>query len=664
MKNLFFIFFLFLITGINQAQTVTPAQDYEACDEDGDGFVTIPFSVLQNYALDILEQFNESPEIYVTKAQNGISKITNLYNNPQVVNVCGNTDGEGGYYDIAINNQQEIYIVRKYGLLQKVNLQNCTYQDIGQIHPNGQSVLALSFDHLNHLYEGGWTSQVFRADAQNLQEFHLWHDFGTGRAAGDFVQIGNFLYVAWTMPDGNDHLYKVTLGANNQYVNHEDLGTIDTGTYGLAAEYGKLYGNTPDYLYEIDLDTMETIIIRQRPNQNNYSSEWWGAAGFHEALNIQITYHNGLDEAMNGTSPLNDPYTNSTPFSDVVYIRVHEASENETYIIPINIIITVAPEANDTSRQECKDEQTGMATFQLDETEIDINPNSDLNFSFFASLNNLENNENPLPLTYSISESTTVYVKVHNGNGDNCYGIAELDLIIHAAENINYEPHVSFCYGTEAILSVPDEFDSYQWNGLQGEDLNQPLNTNEIVITYPGSYSVLVTGAEGCSFSLPFEAILGGAPEITNVEINGNSIIVHVSPSGNYEYSLNGIFWQSSPVFQNIEVADYDIYVRDFTGCTSDKYEFSYFMIPNFISPNNDGYNDVWQISGIDRYPGAKFMIFDRYGKLFAERTADANGIVWDGKYLGNTVPSGTYWYMISIPEQEQKIKGFIVVKN
>lgn len=664
MKKILFTFFIFFFWGIISAQTITPAQNYEVCDHDGDGFTTIPFSILQNYALDILQQFNESPEIYVTKAQNGISKITNLYNNPQVLNVCGDTDGEGGYYDIAINNQQEIYVVRRYGVLQKVNTQSCTYQTIGQIHPNGQSVLALSFDHLNHLYEGGWTSEVFRADAQNLQEFHLWHDFGSGRAAGDFVQIGNFLYVAWTMPDGSDYLYKVTLGSNNEYVSHENLGEIDTGTYGLAAEYGKLYGNTPDYLYEINLDTMETTIIRQRPNQNNSSSEWWGAAGFHEALNIEITYHDDLNEAISGTSPLNDPYTNSTPFNDIVYIRVHEATENETYIIPVNIILTIAPETNDTSRQECKDEQTGLAVFQLDETENDINPNPGLGFTFFASMSDLENNENPLPLSYSITQSATVYVKVENGNENECYGIAEVELIVPSAENVNYEPNVSLCYGTEAVLSVPDEFVSYQWSGLQGEDLNQPQNTNEVVITHPGNYSVSVTNSMGCSFALPFEAVSGGAPEITDVETNGNSITVHVSPAGNYEYSLNAIFWQSSPTFQNINVADYEIYVRDFTGCTSDAYKFSYFMIPNFISPNNDGYNDVWKVRGIEKYPGAEFKIFDRYGKIFAIRTADSDGMIWDGKYLGNPVPSGTYWYILSIPGKEEKQSGSITVRN
>ena len=663
MKKFIYIL-IFIFSGVNlSAQIITDPATFTACDQDGDGFVTIPFSELQNYALDVLEQFNQSPEVYVTKAHNGIAKITNLYNNPQVVNVCGDTDGNGGYYDIAINDDQEIYVVRQYGMLQKVNTQNCTYQDIGQIHPNGQSVLALSFDHLGHLYEGGWTTEVFRADAQNLEEFHLWHDFGSGRAAGDFVQIGNFLYVAWTV-NGQDYLYKVTLGANNVYVSHENLGEIDNGTFGLAVEYGILYGNTPDYLYQIDLETMETTVIKERPNQNNSSSEWWGAAGLHEALNIEITYHNELNQAIAGTNDLSDPYTNDTPFSDTVYIRVFEATNNNLYIIPVNVELTAPPSANDDEQTECRDEDTGLATFQLNDSENDINPNAGIDFSYYASLEDLENDENPLPLSYSIPDSQTVYVKVDGGAQGDCYGIAELQLTIPSAEEVDYDHNVSFCLGTETVLSVPDEFTSYEWSGLQNEDLNQDTTGNFVTISHPGNYSVKVTDTNGCTYTLPFEAVLGGSPEITDVQINGNAITVIVDPSGQYEYSLNGIFWQSSPTFQNIEVADYDIYVRDFAGCMSETYKFSYFQIPNFISPNNDGYNDVWKVRGIDKYPGAEFQIFDCYGKIFAVRKADADGVIWDGKYLGNPVPSGTYWYILTIPGEDEKQSGSITVRN
>ena len=656
-KVIFFILNLLLIPYLSGQTIITEPENYRVCDDDGDGLVTIPFSLLQNYALDYLEEFNHQPEIYLTEAYGGVSKITNLYNNPQRVSVCSGNGG--GYYDIAVNNQQEIFIVRGAGLLQKIDAQTCQITNIGQIHANGQSVLALSFDKLNHLYEGGWTSEVFRAEANDLTQFHLWHDFGTGRASGDFVQIGEFMYVAWTN-NGRDYLYKVTLGNNNEYVSHESLGPIEQGTFGLASEYGRLYGNTPDYLYEINLETMERTIIMFRPNS---ADDWWGAAGLHEALEMNISYHETENDAINGTNSLSDPYTNSTPFNDRIYIRIHESTNDDTYVIPINIIVDIKPEAHNTELKACFDENLGYATFNLQEAETAVNPNPGTDFTFFANLDDLNNNQNPLPLVYEISASQTIYVKVKGDPQSACDNFAEIRLIIPSADELDYDSEVAFCLGTEAVLSVPNEFIHYQWNGLSGDDLNQNLNSADVVITHPGNYSVTVTDSNNCSFDVPFTAVLGGMPEVTNVINNGNSITVEVSPAGQYEYSLNGIFWQNSNTFYNIEVADYEIFVRDFAGCRSEGYDFVYFSVPNFISPNGDGYNDTWQIRGIQQYPDAHIQIFDRYGKLFVDRKVGNNETVWDGKYMGREIPSGTYWYIITLSE-DQKMTGSLLVKN
>lgn len=656
-KVLLIIFYL-LILSFSKAQTL-PAVEYYVCDEDGDGLVTIPFSEFQNYALDVLDQFNHQPEIYVTQAYDGIAKITNLYNNPQVINVCG-SDGGSGYYDIAVNDQKEIFVVRGGGILQKIDAQTCQITNIGQVHSNGQSVLALSFDKLNNLYEGGWTSQVYRAEAGDLTQFSLWHDFGMGRASGDFVQIGEFLYVAWTV-NSRDYLYKVTLGVNNAYLSHENLGPIEYGTFGLATEYGRLYGNTTDYLYEINLETMDTDIILFRPNSG---SDWWGAAGLHEALNMEITYHGNLGDAQSGSDDLISPYTNLTAFGGgTIYIRIHESTNNETYIIPINITIDVPPAAADTELRECLDEILGLAIFDLSEAENDINSNVGMNFTYFASMEDLNNNQNPLPVIYEIPTSRIIYAKVKNSPASACENVAEIELIIPSAENVNYDPDVVFCLGTEAVLSVPNEFTNYQWNGLIGEDLDQNLNSNSVEVTHPGNYFVTVTDALGCTFDVPFTATLDGMPEVTDVIINGNSITVEVSPSGQYEYSLNGVFWQNSNTFHNMEIADYEIYVRDFTGCRNEGFEFIFFHVPNFISPNGDGYNDVWKIRGIQQYPDAHVQIFDRNGKMFFERKAGNNETVWDGKYLGRNVASGTYWYIITL-KNDKKLTGSILVKN
>jgi gliding motility-associated-like protein len=661
-KALFLFLLLGILTPLFSQIIITNTRELSICDENADGQISIPFQQLQNYALEVLSQFNESPEVYVTQAYTGIVKIKNLYStNPQIQTVCQSSNG-GGFYDIAINSNKEIFIARNAGWLQKVtvNTSGCQYENITQIHNNGQSVLALSFDHLDNLYEGGWTSAVFRANSGDLTNFQLWHDFGEGRAAGDFVQIGNFMYVAWTMPGGVDFLYKVTLGPNNEYISHENLGMIDSGTFGLAAEYGKLYGNTVDYLYEINLDNMQTTVIKSRPNVSNSSNHWWGAAGWHEALNLEISYHREQNQAETGTNPLSDPFTNDANPIDWVYVRVHEATENKTYIIPVQINITTAPTANNANLERCADFESGMATFDLTEAENLINP-ANVDFTYFETLENLHSNQNQLPLSYSTSTNKTIYVKVSN-EAEGCFNIAEINLKLNKLV-LDYESVVPFCKGTSAVLSVPNDFVSYQWTGLSGDDLNQNLNSNQVIITNIGNYNLEVKDNDGCDFTIPFQAVLGSGPVITEVENKGECITVKVSPSGMYEYSLDGVFWQSSPTFYNIQVNDYDIHVRDLAGCYSEVYKFTYLQIPNFITPNGDGMNDQWIIRGIQQYANATIQIFDRYGKIFADRKVSANGLIWDGKYLGNPVPSGTYWYIIQLND-EQKLTGHITVKN
>lgn len=663
MKIVLTLIITLLYLPFSLAQTITPEKQIEICDQDGDGFVQIPFSQLQEFALDVLQDFNQSPEIYVTKAHRGVEKITQLYNNPQVVNVCGDTDGQGGYYDIAVNSQKEIFVVRRNGVLTKMNPTTCQFQTIGQIHPNGQSVLALSFDHADNLYEGGWTSKVYRADAHDLTHFYLWHDFGVGNASGDFVQIGDFLYVAWTMLDGKDHLFKVTLGPNNEYVSHQDLGRIRTGTFGLAAEYGRLYGNTVDALYEIDLNTLETTTIKQNPN-NSSAFNWWGAAGYHEALNIQISYHANQNDATTGNSPLSDPYINPVAFqTSYVYIRVHESSQNTTYIIPVKVIINLAPTAQDSSLTECKNPDTGLADFNLLDAIAQINPNPNAQIQFFNNLEDLTAGINTLPTALTVGTNRTVFVKVSE-QANSCYGTAELKLIIPTSEDFEYDSYAAFCLGTETVLSVPDIFVAYEWTGLSIQDSNQNLNGPEVIVSQAGNYTLYVTDENGCSFSLPFEVVIGGSPVINGIQSNQDgSITVQVTPSGQYEYSLDGVFWQSSPTFYNLEVNDYEIHVRDLVGCYSETYSFTFIQIPNFISPNGDGINDMWVIRGMNQYPSHRVQIFDRYGKMFFDGKAREDGMIWNGKYMGRPVATGTYWYLITL-EKDNKISGSITVRN
>ncbi len=85
-------------------------------------------------------------------------------------------------------------------------------------------------------------------------------------------------------------------------------------------------------------------------------------------------------------------------------------------------------------------------------------------------------------------------------------------------------------------------------------------------------------------------------------------------------------------------------------------------LIPNAISPNGDGKNDVWKLEFINFLnPNAEISIFNRWGQTVFESIGYAQP--WDGTFLGSgdRVPEGTYYYVIKISDDEV-YKGSILV--
>lgn len=73
--------------------------------------------------------------------------------------------------------------------------------------------------------------------------------------------------------------------------------------------------------------------------------------------------------------------------------------------------------------------------------------------------------------------------------------------------------------------------------------------------------------------------------------------------------------------------------------------------IPNTVTPNGDGLNDFFRISGIGLVE-AELLIFDRWGEPLARLNKDqAMTIGWDGKYNGEDVKEDVYVYRVVIKD-------------
>src|SRR5690606_33292498 len=150
----------------------------------------------------------------------------------------------------------------------------------------------------------------------------------------------------------------------------------------------------------------------------------------------------------------------------------------------------------------------------------------------------------------------------------------------------------------------------------------------------------------------------------TEININGNTVTVFASGAeGPYQYSYNnGLSWHDNYVLEGVEDGIHYMLVRSRYGCISNAKIFGVLGIPNVITPNGDGYNDYWEIRALELYPDSHIKIFDRYGKIFVDRQIEP-GFRWDGKYLGRPLPSGDYWYILTISTGES-ISGHISIRN
>ncbi|MBC8883117.1 T9SS type B sorting domain-containing protein [Flavobacterium piscinae] len=170
-----------------------------------------------------------------------------------------------------------------------------------------------------------------------------------------------------------------------------------------------------------------------------------------------------------------------------------------------------------------------------------------------------------------------------------------------------------------------------------------------------GEYGVVVTNLiSGCvsplETALVVESVLGESLLIEQSEAfseNPTITVTVVGGEGPFYYQLDDFGFQTSNVFTNVAPGFHTITVVDDSSCTNLTETATIINYPKFFTPNGDGLNDTWNISGVD---GTSLIyIFDRYGKLIKQISPLGTG--WDGTYNGQPVFSSDYWFTIDFAE-------------
>lgn len=207
---------------------------------------------------------------------------------------------------------------------------------------------------------------------------------------------------------------------------------------------------------------------------------------------------------------------------------------------------------------------------------------------------------------------------------------------MYSIDGLNWQP------GTVFNNVPPGDYEvSVQSNGGCKSD------ETEVTLTPPVS-DIMISGAQGCegwSFesSYMLNATVTGANESTDSFVWTNAAGETVGSGTTFnatEYARANAF---SPAEYPLELT---LTVTTPGGCTAN-YTFevdgTYCDIPRGISPNNDGKNDNFDISGMN---AGRVSIFNRYGQEVYSKANYTNE--WKGQAdNGDELPTGTYFYVI-----------------
>ncbi|MEJ6617536.1 MAG: PKD domain-containing protein [Crocinitomicaceae bacterium] len=331
----------------------------------------------------------------------------------------------------------------------------------------------------------------------------------------------------------------------------------------------------------------------------------------------------------------------------------------------LQIAFVAPPFANFTAPDACLTNQTPFTNLSL--PGFGSITNSDWDFDDL-------NQSTLLSPTHTYTQNGIFNVELIVTNSNGC-----TDTIVKPVEIFD-KPIAEFsftsnCPNNQVTISFTDESTSsdvidYWYYGFGGQGNSTQQNPVQN-FNSQGNYSIthIVSTENGCSDTI-IEALQVGALPVAGFSYNTTNGLnvgavfnfVDTSDFGvNYLWEFGNTSQSSlqNPSYTYFENGNYLVtqYVYNALGCYDSASVWIIIntvtteintLIPNAISPNGDGKNDVWKLDFINLlFPNATVEIYNQWGqRLFYSEGYDTP---WNGKYNEEDVPDGNYYYVINL---------------
>ncbi|WP_162985001.1 gliding motility-associated C-terminal domain-containing protein [Mesonia aquimarina] len=360
-------------------------------------------------------------------------------------------------------------------------------------------------------------------------------------------------------------------------------------------------------VYVVDLTLNDTNIIG---NQNPST--------------IDIGYYLSQVDAENDQNEITDSanFELSAMGCETIFVKVKNSNQEQCYQISsfeacaIDVLINSPQDL-----QSCTISDNGLAYFNLTSNNTTILDGQDpslFDIKYFTSLDDATNNTNEIstPPNYLASNQTqTIFVRLENSQNSTCF---DVDSFVIESEK------VAVVEAEELTSCVNEDSSSFDLTAIES-DLN--LSQDRTLVGY---YSSLEDAVEDSNkISNPQDFV-----NSSNVE----TVYAYVATS---------------------QQTCFEVYSIQLVSEVCEPF------IPEGFSPNGDGINDVFEISGVlENFPNFRLEIFSRYGQKVYQ--GNTNKDYWNGtSEAGNDLPTGTYYYVLDLNDSTSEvIKGWVYLNR
>ena len=236
-----------------------------------------------------------------------------------------------------------------------------------------------------------------------------------------------------------------------------------------------------------------------------------------------------------------------------------------------------------------------------------------------------------------------------------------------------------YCFGQEPGVTIGAEnnnntYHNFSWQPTAGLDnptaarpIASPTSTTVYTLTVSdGQCPSNVSYVTVYSFEPPYvnagaDTIIDEGQTITLTGTGGNSFWWQPEYNIKYNSTSQPDVWPTTTTVYNLfSIDQHGCYAGDDVTVTVKNGDVLFFY--SAFTPNNDGDNDVFYIGNLGKYPDNNLKIYNRYGKMVYSATNYDNS--WNGTYLGNLLPTGTYFYIFNDGKDKQYKGPVTILRN